>query len=58
MKTADAIKFFGTRTALAKALGITKQAVTQWGETVPEGRAYQLQVITGGQLSAEQKTAA
>jgi DNA-binding transcriptional regulator YdaS (Cro superfamily) len=58
MKTADAIKYFGTRTALAKALGISKQAVAQWGETVPEGRAYQLQVITGGQLSADQKTAA
>lgn len=56
MKTADAIRHFGTQSALAKALGISKQAIAQWGERVPEGRAYQLQVITGGQLSAKQKT--
>lgn len=55
MKTEDAIKHFGTQSALAAALGISKQAVGQWGDTVPKGRAYQLQVITGGALSVGKK---
>lgn len=58
MKTADAIRHFGTQAALARALGVSKQAVAQWGEVVPDGRAYQLQVITGGKLKARERTAA
>ena len=52
MKTADAIKFFGTATRLAKALDISGAAVSMWGEEVPFGRAYQLQVLTKGRLQA------
>jgi DNA-binding transcriptional regulator YdaS (Cro superfamily) len=58
MKTVDAIRYFGTQAALAKALGVSKQAVSQWGDTIPDGRAYQLQVITGGRLKVREKTAA
>jgi transcriptional repressor of cell division inhibition gene dicB len=58
MKTEEAIRFFGTQAALARALGVSKQAVSRWGESVPDGRAYQLQVITNGKLKAEEKTAA
>ena len=32
---------------LADALGITEQAVHQWGDTVPELRAYQIREIAG-----------
>ncbi len=37
-----AIFAFGTGRALAKALGITPQAITAWGAFIPELRAYQL----------------
>lgn len=58
MKTADAIRYFQTKSALARALGVSKQAVAQWGDTVPDGRAYQLQVITSGKLKVRERTAA
>lgn len=41
--------------ALARALGITREATYLWGETVPLGRQYQLQVITAGRLVATGK---
>ena len=50
MLKTDALKYYGTPTAVAEALGITVQAVSLWGEVVPEGRAYQLQVLTNGEL--------
>jgi len=52
MKTKDAIKHFGSPKNLAKALGISKQAVSQWGTYLPEGKAFKLQVMTGGALVA------
>lgn len=52
MTTSHAVKYFGSKAALAKALGINKGAVSQWGETIPQGRAYQIEVLTGGQLKA------
>jgi len=60
MTKADVIKFFGSQSAVAKALGVSKQAVGSWGEQIPEGRAYQIQVITGGKLkvSANQRKVA
>ncbi|MCO5191348.1 MAG: Cro/CI family transcriptional regulator [Anaerolineae bacterium] len=58
MKTEEAIKYFGNQVKLAKALGITKQAVSRWGDTVPVGRAYQLQAVTNGALIAKQQSAA
>jgi transcriptional repressor of cell division inhibition gene dicB len=40
-------KHFGSKAKLAKALGISKQAVSTWsGPLVPEGRAYQIESIT------------
>ncbi len=51
MKTQDVIDHFGSREALAAALGIGRTA-TYWGESVPILRQYQLQVITAGKLVA------
>ncbi len=48
----EAIKHFGGVTKLAKALDVSRSAVNQWGEFVPDGRAYQLELITGGELKA------
>lgn len=43
MKTKEAIKYFGGANRLAKALGISFQAVYAWGEYPPLLRAYQIQ---------------
>lgn len=46
MTTEQAKEFFGGSVRkLAEALGITEQAVHQWGETVPELRQYQIRDI-------------
>lgn len=62
MRTKAAAKHFGSKTALAKALGITKSAVSFWGEIVPEGRAYQIESLTRRALRVDpqlyRKTAA
>ena len=42
MKTALVIELFGSATALGVFLGISKSAVSQWGDEVPELRAYKL----------------
>jgi hypothetical protein len=47
-------RHFGSLEAIAQALGITKSAVSQWPERVPEGAAYKLQFITGGKLRVNQ----
>jgi hypothetical protein len=55
MRKADVIKHFGTPSAAAEALDISVAAVSSWGEIVPEGSAYKLQVITGGVLKVNPK---
>ncbi len=52
MKKSQAIEHFGSVTALAKALGVTDEAVRQWIE-VPALRQYQLEHLTGGSLKAD-----
>lgn len=46
----EAIAHFGSAAALARALGISRAAVSKWPDAVPEGSAYKLEVITGGKL--------
>ncbi|MFB2890977.1 MULTISPECIES: Cro/CI family transcriptional regulator [Aeromonas] len=58
MKTELAVDYFGTKAAIADALGIKKSAVSQWGDTIPKGRAYQIEVLTGGKLKADQHNTA
>lgn len=52
MQKSAVLKHFGTVTATAKALGISHVAVSKWSETIPQGRAYQIEVLTGGKLKA------
>ena len=52
MKKSQAIAYFGSVSALAGSLGVTYEAVRQWGE-VPELRQYQLEHLTGGALKAD-----
>ena len=47
MTTQDALAMFdNSYRKLAEALGITEQAVRQWGDTVPELRVYQIKCVT------------
>ncbi len=50
------IEHFGSITATAKALGISHVAVSKWDETIPQGRAYQIEVLTGGKLKASARS--
>jgi len=38
----DAVRYFGSKAELARRLEITPQALTGWGEYIPELRAYRL----------------
>ncbi|MDM5128265.1 Cro/CI family transcriptional regulator [Aeromonas salmonicida] len=58
MQKSAVLEHFGTVTATAKALGISHVAVSKWDETIPKGRAYQIEVLTGGKLKADQSQAA
>lgn len=42
-KTIDVIKFFGSKAYLAQCLGVTRQAVSTWGEFVPASRERHVQ---------------
>lgn len=53
MKKADVINYFGSAAELARKLNISEAAVSQWGDTIPQGRAYQIEVVTGGELKAD-----
>lgn len=46
MKKADAVKHYGNQNRLAKALGITRQAVDDWSDLVPIKQAIKLADLT------------
>jgi DNA-binding transcriptional regulator YdaS (Cro superfamily) len=45
MNKAQAIEKAGTAMALAKLLGIKRQAISQWGDQLPIARYWQLKVL-------------
>lgn len=49
----DVIKHFGSAANLARALGRTRAAVTQWGAIVPFTVACQVEKLSGGKLKAD-----
>ena len=53
MKLKEAVEHFGSKTKLAEALQINKSAVTNWGESIPPGRQFEIEVKTGGILKAD-----
>jgi len=55
MKKIDVIAHFGSKAKVASALGLTKSAVTQWSETIPKLRAYEIEKLTKGKLKVEPK---
>lgn len=42
MTLEDALRHFGNKAEIARALNITPAAVYQWGDKLPELRAFQL----------------
>ncbi|MDM5057627.1 Cro/CI family transcriptional regulator [Aeromonas rivipollensis] len=52
MKKNDVLEYFGGVSKAANALGITRSAVSQWDEIIPESSAYKIESLTGGQLKA------
>lgn len=58
MTTQEVIDFYGSKVAIAKALGCTPAAVTMWGDEPPKSRQWQLQVLSKGKLKASPKPAA
>lgn len=55
MNLQEAIKFFGTKKALAEALDIGRSAISNWGDEIPPQRQYQIQIISKGKLKATPK---
>lgn len=45
---------FGSKNKLAKALGLTPQAITKWNAGIPRGRAYEIEVMTNGEFKAQE----
>ncbi|MBH2810138.1 hypothetical protein I5L21_06045 [Serratia liquefaciens] len=50
MKKDDVVSHFGGVGKTAKALGLSHAAVSGWDEIIPKGRAFEIQVLTGGEL--------
>lgn len=56
MRTEDAVRYFQGVGRLAERLGISRKSIWKWGDRPPAGRQYELEVITGGALTADQCT--
>lgn len=53
LKTAALAHFDQNHTRVAAEIGITRSAVSQWGEIVPLAAALQLERITNGKLQVD-----
>ena len=56
MSPAQALDYFGTKAEIARVLGITSPSIIEWFDdgVIPEGRQYQLELVTKGALRADQ----
>lgn len=53
MNKDEAIRYYGSASALARAIGVTPAAIFHWGERVPPLRQIQLERLTCGRLAAD-----
>ena len=51
MRTKQAIKYFGSQAAVARACGIDRSAVNRWGDVVPIKRAWRLERLSKGRIA-------
>lgn len=55
MLTKDAIKFYRTKYKIAKALGVSRQYVYQWGDVVPFRCASKIERLSKGVVKVQTK---
>jgi hypothetical protein len=53
MKTSEVVTFYGSKAALAAALGLRPPSISEWGEFPPPLRQLQIEALSGGELKAE-----
>lgn len=53
MKTKDVVEFLGGVRKAAEALGISTQAIYNWGEEVPPMRQAHVQLVTRGKFKMD-----
>ena len=53
MRSAEAIEYFKTQSALARALDMNQSTVSTWREFPPPLRQLQIEALTNGELKAE-----
>lgn len=58
MTKQEAIDYFGSAAALARALGIKPPSLHSWGDRPPLPRQYQIQVLTKNKLRVSKPEAA
>ncbi|XWY20212.1 Cro/CI family transcriptional regulator [Bisgaard Taxon 45] len=51
----DVLAHFERISEVAKVLGISVAAISQWGDVIPEKNAYRLQAITNNQLKIDER---
>ena len=50
MRTDDVVKFFGSKAEAARAIGVTRGAITNWGDVVPESSVWRVERASKGKL--------
>lgn len=55
MTLAEAREHFGTYARIARALDISRSAITQWNGEIPEERQLELHRLTKGALRADSR---
>lgn len=55
MTTKEIVEHFGSVLKAARALGLSTQAIYQWGERPPMSQQYRVQVLTLGELVADKE---
>lgn len=54
MRKADVLAYWnGNGAAVARAIGVTRSAVQQWPEIIPEAMAYRVQDASNGDLPVD-----